>query len=277
MKKMKFTLAAFLLLLLAPGVRAQNLVQNGSAELYDGVTFTANSWVIDLGNWVSQDHVGYTDTAYAGTRIFYAGDDTLGILHQDVDVSAYAVPIDHHSEYFDFSTWVQSFDQGVPSDETVATVSCLNANKTQTLYTWQSDTVYSISVWMQLAKHFKAPPGTRYIRIELKAIRLLGAANDGYFDAVSLTPITVTGVENAPEADLFKLAPNPAGNTISIALKNAGEHHVMVTDILGRTMLKKDIEQTGNVDITSLPAGHYILQVYTNDYESSQKMQFIKL
>jgi hypothetical protein len=132
--------------------------------------------------------------AREGKYFFFAGHDSLGILQQDVDVSQYAAGIDAHKQLFVFSGYAQSLDQGPNSDQGMISIKGLDSSKNKTLYSFSSDTTRSLSKWLPLNDSFAAPIATRFIRIQLIAVRHVGGDNDGYFDNISLTTQTTAFV-----------------------------------------------------------------------------------
>ncbi|MFI5186164.1 MAG: hypothetical protein ACHQF0_05535 [Chitinophagales bacterium] len=169
-----------------------NLIQNGSAELpkYDSVP---PNWQNVQGHWVTLEGDSiHHDFAFAqeGNRYFFAGNDTLAILQQDVSVSQFASRIDEQKQSFVFKGYEQSLDQGPNSDQGMISIQGTDSSKTKILYTFNSDTARSISKWQPLIDSFLVPPATRFIRIQLIAIRHVGGDNDGYFDNISLTTQT---------------------------------------------------------------------------------------
>ncbi|MDB5156010.1 MAG: C-terminal target protein [Mucilaginibacter sp.] len=173
----------------------QNLVINGSAELpkYDSVP---RGWVNVQGHWISpEEDSTHHDCAYAqnGRYIFFAGNDTLGILQQDVNVSNYAPEIDKHKQQFAFNGYVQSLDQGPNSDQAQIILTGLDSSKTKIINIFKTDSTRALSKWRLIADTFSVAPLTRFIRIQLKAIRHVGGANDGYFDNMILTALPVEG------------------------------------------------------------------------------------
>jgi hypothetical protein len=168
-----------------------NLVANGNAELpkYDSVP---PGWVNVQGHWVSPEgDSSHHDCSYAqsGKYLFFAGNDTLGILQQDVDISEFAPVIDANKQQFIFNGYVQSLDQGPNSDQAQIIVTGLNNSKQDPQILYNSDTTRSLNKWMLLADTFKVPSLTRFVRIQLVAIRHVGGDNDGYFDNISLIPL----------------------------------------------------------------------------------------
>src|SRR5437868_427549 len=94
-----------LLILLATsfGAKAQELVQNGSAELFDSIVHRPLYWTMVSGNWTSHNASGQASAVYDGSYLFYEGGDAVGVLQQDVDVSAFAFQIDANFQQFGFS------------------------------------------------------------------------------------------------------------------------------------------------------------------------------
>jgi hypothetical protein len=176
----------------------QNLVINGSSELpkYDSVP---PGWTNVQGHWAtlegdsSHHDFGF---AQAGKYYFFAGNDTLGILQQDINVSDYAAGIDMHKQQFIFSGYVQSLDQGSNSDQSQIILTGLDSSKSNALYKYDSDTIRSIGKWRPLTDTFIAPVATRFIRVQLIAIRHVGGDNDGYFDNMALTAVPVSSGYN---------------------------------------------------------------------------------
>ncbi len=181
----------FLLLINACNIKpSANLLLNGSAELprYDSIP---QGWQIINGSWKSiEGDTSHHDYAWAqdGKHIFFEGNDSLGILRQQVNVDEYKSAIDAHNQKFVFIGYVQAFPQE-PPDQSSIIVNCLNTSKTKTLYTFNSDTISSESKWKQVTDTFVAPPLTRSISINLIAHRRNGSDNDGYFDNISLVAL----------------------------------------------------------------------------------------
>lgn len=168
-----------------------NLIINGSAEIprYDS---TPSGWLNVQGHGVSSegDSISH-DCAYAqnGKYLFFAGNDTLGILQQDVSVADYARDIDKHSQQFIFSGYVQSLDQGPNSDQSQIILTGLDGSKKKITQIFNTDSTRSLNKWRLVTDTFFAQQSTRFIRIQLIAIRHVGGDNDGYFDNMVLNAI----------------------------------------------------------------------------------------
>ncbi len=165
-----------------------NLIFNGSAEMprYDS---TPPGWLNVQGHWISSegDSISHVCTyAENGKYLFFAGNDTLGILQQDVSVADYAQSIDQHSQQFIFNGYVQSLDQGPSSDQSQIILTGLDNSKRVLTQIFHTDSTRSLNTWRLVADTFFVPQSTRFIRIQLIAIRHVGGDNDGYFDNMVL-------------------------------------------------------------------------------------------
>ncbi len=248
------------LLAICGSASAQNLVANGSAELYSVSGMRPDNWQIVSGSWSSALPAGLADAVYDGTYLFYEGGDAVGVLQQDIDVAGYSAAIDASAMNFTFAGYVQSYPQGPgTTDQTRIVVTCLNDTKSTVLHTFDSDTMCSMAVWTRVESVFTAPPSTRYVRIELIASKRAGLANDGLFDAISLYAVPV-GVKTVARGDAIKLYPNPATNTLLV--KNAADAALTLTDVTGRIWLTQQVV-SGNdaIDISRLPAGVYAAHI----------------
>ena len=86
-------------------------------------------------------------------------------------------------------------------------------------------------------------------------------------------------VEDVTGIDSIKLYPNPATETLNIALKaGSGEYNIVVTDMLGREVINNNYNglfgsQTIKLPVSQLNAGHYIMKI--NNGSSSYSSKFI--
>ncbi len=178
-----------------------NLIINGSAERprHDSIP---GGWTNVKGNWRSVKGDSITH-AYAlaqnGKYLFFEGQDSLGILQQDINLEKYAGGINAHKQQFIFIGYLRSYLQ-YPPDQTIITIMCLDKSKSKQLYTFSSDTISSVSEWQKVTESLIAPVYTRFIRVQLIAHRRNGLDNDGYFDNITLT---ATPVENNLSLSLF--------------------------------------------------------------------------
>lgn len=67
-------------------------------------------------------------------------------------------------------------------------------------------------------------------------------------------------------ANVFKLYPNPTQNDLTIALNDKIEGaQVVVHDLCGKAMLTKNIQQHGQLDLSSFSAGVYMVSIVVDD------------
>jgi hypothetical protein len=173
-------------------VTTPNLLVNGSAEIPDNDSMPAG-WTIVQGSWkglLIDSNTGIIAVPKEGKNLFFEGQDSLGILQQDIYVGQFGQAIDNHERQFIFSGYVQSLDQGSPSDQTKISVTCLDSLKRNALYTFNSEVLESKNDWHKITDSFVAPASTRFVRIQLTAVRWVGMDNDGYFDNIRLVSAT---------------------------------------------------------------------------------------
>lgn len=89
--------------------------------------------------------------------------------------------------------------------------------------------------------------------------------SDGLDNANCSSNVSV-GVSSITPDMVLEIAPNPASSYLSIKTGAVIDARMNITDIAGRTLLTERL--TGNntrIDISSLPAGMYIIQLHTED------------
>lgn len=177
---MKIKLSILLFLSLSLTLHTQNLIVNGSAEISP---FTSNGWTQVSGNWVASGANSQINPV-EGTKFFYAGNNAIGELQQDVDVSANNVLIDTGLYYYKFSGYIQSFLQ-TPADSGKAIAEYHDENG-NILATFDTGFITSTTEWYKFEDLRTAPIGTRTIRIRLISTRNNGTSNDGTFDDIQL-------------------------------------------------------------------------------------------
>ena len=107
--------------------------------------------------------------------------------------------------------------------------------------------------------------------------------NDGTYytngfglDIPNALGIKVTeAVTSTDELDNLKVLayPNPAINSVTIALKASGKIALTVTDISGKIVLNSTellLNEKAEIDISTLESGVYLLKIMTNDGQTSQ-------
>jgi len=274
MKKCTLLLSAFILAVFCSTQgRAQNLVINGSGEASPHDTARPAAWVNVLGTWFSTADSDSFEDPEDGNCIFVEGDDSAGILQQDVAVASYAATIDSGHQKFFFSGWEQSYAQD-PPDVGAFYVQCLDATKTVVLRNYYSDTMSFENTWGKVTDSFYAPANTRFVRIQLVAIRYTGSDNDAYFDNIVLTTHRSTlAVETMPSLQSeVTIYPVPAQSSVVVALPAAiGRCDMRVVNMQGQTV--RMLAGSGNVHINvqDLPNGNYMLLLNSNAGEVHKK------
>ena len=107
--------------------------------------------------------------------------------------------------------------------------------------------------------------------------RLLPRNNDDFVN-INVT-LDTTNLETSPisiielEDVSYKIYPNPANDYVKIAASNNAEFEVIVSDLMGRTVMKRSA-QNGNlyIDTDSLSNGTYVVNIITNGAISSTKI-----
>lgn len=173
-----------LLALGGTGAWAQNLIVNGGNEsaLVSG---EIPGWVEVVGsNWTQRSA---NPEAFEGQHYFFAGAGAQGTLRQTVDLTSFAGQIDSGGFGFNFSAHVRSFSQANPDSSRIV-LSFLDAGLAS-LGGFDSTEVISPQGWTEVLTLLQAPVGARSLQVDLVATRYAGTNNDGYFDALVLTPV----------------------------------------------------------------------------------------
>lgn len=87
--------------------------------------------------------------------------------------------------------------------------------------------------------------------------------------------VALTNLLAAKQFDLagsVHIYPNPVNNMLNIQLGIAGEPDVIIYDTLGRIRLQKSQVTSGQVDVSALPAGLYLLTITSNGKSVSVKL-----
>ncbi len=105
---------------------------------------------------------------------------------------------------------------------------------------------------------------------------------EGYFvDIMNTCPPTMTGMDGVFPATQLSLSPNPAGASLNVhmALQEATNTTFSITNMLGQVVSRQNSslpagDQVQQLDISSLPAGMYVLSISSGTGTSQQK--FVK-
>lgn len=166
--------------------------------------------------------------------------------------------------------YLSATDQASPSDIILSdeTISTLNPTE-------------QITVNSTLVIPSNVPSGQYYlVCVVYYGNNLEEANNNANYKALPLAITNVTGLNDGLENNFFKIYPNPSKGKITIESKNTGSHsplHVTLTDAFGKIVEDKLIDladgATQEIDVSSLNAGLYIVQLAQDEYRLlSQKL-----
>jgi hypothetical protein len=126
-----------------------------------------------------------------GSAYFFAGAVSTGELAQELDVSAFATSIDAGDQAFAFRGFTRGFDG--QTDESRIVVEYRDAQGGVLVF-FDTGPQTETAFWVEHNDVRVAPAGTRSIRVRLMATRVAGGNNAGYFDSLSLVPMTTVTV-----------------------------------------------------------------------------------
>ncbi|MBP6851787.1 MAG: PEP-CTERM sorting domain-containing protein [Rhodoferax sp.] len=181
-------LAVTLALAAMPAVAAvsPNLIANPGNEsaLTDG----------DIPGWKELAGSTWTQRSespepFEGSFYFFAGANASAVLRQTIDLSDFGTQIDAGLLGLNFSGRVRSFLQS-PADTATITLSFLDASAS-TLDTFTSGAIANTTEWQLVSSALVAPALARSVQVDLVSTRNGGANNDGYFDDLHLTTVSM--------------------------------------------------------------------------------------
>lgn len=188
-----WTIPRLVLALTLPGLTcaapaAENLVSNGSFEdVSGGVGGEIVGWS-GLGDisWTGLGIGGSNPSPYEGERYFSPGAVAKSELQQVVDLTSYEQATDSGAQSFAFSGWLLSGDKG--SDLSRVVVEYRNASGD--LLSRYDSGDRACRTWTNVSDTRVVPVGTRSALVRLVSTRIEGKKNEGYFDAISLVPLS---------------------------------------------------------------------------------------
>jgi hypothetical protein len=211
---------------------------------------------------------------YAGNKYFSVGglctESPVGIMHQDIDISAYTDSVDMGVLDVSFGAMMSDWSG---ADLPQMRLQFLTQGGMEISSTEFLDGAYSS--WTLIADQTPVPLLTRIIRCELKGTRNEGVDNDCYFDEVFVKvgsevvcDGSIVGVETAQPHEMLSLLayPNPAVDCVTI--EGYRENlQVRVVDSAGR---KVEVDMTINAELIviargNLPSGSYRVIVVGRD------------
>jgi len=198
-------LALALLMALSRGaLGGSNLLVNPGAE-----TGSTSGWTVDnpLFGGTSNPSVdnGSFDPGinpHSGSYDFYGHTGPFGTLDQIVSLSGVVTngQIDSGLTIATVSFWVQSLNQGNPSDSAGVSLYFLNSSDA-VISSVTTPIIYSIGAWQNVTETYMIPVETRSIDYVMEFVRYVGNDNDSFVDDNSLV-VTASAV---PEPSSFVL------------------------------------------------------------------------
>jgi hypothetical protein len=198
-------MALGLLMALSGGARGGNLLVNPGAE-----TGTTSGWIVDsptFGGGTSNPGVdnGSFDPGInplSGSYDFYGHTGPSGTLTQNVSLSGVVTnaQIDSGLTTAAVSFWVQSLNQGNPSDSAGVSLYFLNSSNA-IISSVTTPIIYSIGSWENVTETYSIPVGTRSINYTMDFVRYVGSDLDAFVDDNSM----VVSASAVPEPSTFVL------------------------------------------------------------------------
>lgn len=86
--------------------------------------------------------------------------------------------------------------------------------------------------------------------------------------------VSLAGIEDNEESEIFAIFPNPAQNELTLQFKDASAKTISITDVSGKSVLEVSANQnTKTVDVSSLNAGVYFVNIHG---KSTSRSVFMK-
>ncbi len=268
---MKKLYTAIAIVAMAFTTQAQTpLNTNGSLEDWTDGTTQPDGWFIsssNLSNGIiskiegdAQDgDISLKIEARAGS----SGNNNGGL--QDIEVTAgetYTVSFWYKSEgnELEFKHWIQWRTLNEEGN---------NVNLPENVETFQpGDSHVAVSEWTEVVVSEVAPEGAIGIRVNF---RNYANSSDIYIDNVTVYEGTASVKDNNIEG--LNIYPNPANDLVNVVSSSLSNKDVVITNLLGKTVLRANVSQT--VNISSLSAGVYMMQI-TQDGKSATRKLVVK-
>lgn len=216
-----------------PVTPSDNLIVNGSAEI---IPITDNAWTAVSGNWEWPISNNQGVPVEFGHKYFRSTVSGTAEIYHDVDVSSFSATIDTSSEYFYFSTYLQSFQVNGVEDDSQVIVEYRDATG-NVLSTYDTGLSQNTQAWTLFENTRLAPVGTRTIRVRLIAI------NNNQF--------------RAPAAFIDDLYLNTTSNPSLISIPDPNLEQALITlgidtdGIINGVMLQNDTIGVTSLDVSN--------------------------
>lgn len=125
-----------------------------------------------------------------------------------------------------------------------------------------------VGEWTQVTLTSTAPAGATTLRT---SFRNYSGGGDLYIDNVIIYEGTASVKDNNIEG--LNIYPNPANDLVNVVSSSLSNKDVVITNLLGKTVLRANVSQT--VNISSLSAGVYMMQI-TQDGKSATRKLVVK-
>ena len=125
-----------------------------------------------------------------------------------------------------------------------------------------------VGEWTQVTLTSTAPEGATTLRT---SFRNYNNGGDLYIDNVIIYEGTASVKDNNIEG--LNIYPNPANDLVNVVSSSLSNKDVVITNLLGKTVLRANVNQT--VNISSLSAGVYMMQI-TQDGKSATRKLIVK-
>ncbi len=161
-------------------------------------------------------------------------------------------------------------------------------------YTLVNDYSKALTIYTSLASNADSSlfPLAEYWICQLYRMNQIKDTGTHYMFVDSLEPCTAVYPENYPEPfrddvktlDVPKpelvMYPNPAGNTLNVLFETAQSATIQIIDPIGKVVLEKSTKthsQPWEIDISSLPAGMYVVKCIMEDRQKVITLPLVKM
>ena len=271
-KIMKKFYTAIAIVAMAFTVQAQTLLnENGSLETWEDGTMAPEGWFFspsNLSNGIISKVEGDAQDGNISVKIearaASSGNNNGGL--QDIEVTAgetYTVSFWYKSEgsELNFRHW---FQWRTLNEEGA------NVNLPENVETFQpEDSHVAVSEWTEVVVSEVAPEGAVGIRVNF---RNYANSSDIYLDNVKVYQGEPTSTQKN-NIEGLSIYPNPASDVVNVISNSLSNKDIVITDLLGKTVLKANVSQS--VNVSSLKSGVYMMQI-TQDGKSATRKLIVK-
>lgn len=188
------------------------------------------------------------------------------LLEKTIDVTGFA-----NVGYIDSGDWLE-YRINVPNDTILPIYFRIASTKNSELNVLIDGTIVLTQSftnsggwqnWLTYENNIDLSSGEHVIRLE--------AATNGFNINWFIIGLNTLGLASTTIGD-FKVYPNPTSNTIKIEIANRKNCMVHMMDVLGKTIIYRELPSSGMLDISFLQKGMYILDIELEEYVVSKKI-----